>query len=104
MYLDFWPLGPRLLFLSDPEIISQFITTGQSLPKSSLETDYLDRFLGKYNMLSLEGGDWKRQRSMFNPGFSLSHLMTLTPYIVDASMAFYDVLSQKAYVVPWYRF
>lgn len=96
IYLDWWPLGPRLLFLSDPETISQFITTGQSLPKSSLETNYLDRFLGKSNMVSLEGGEWKRLRSAFNPGFSASHLITLVPYIVDASMAFYDVLNRKA--------
>jgi cytochrome P450 len=95
-YLDFWPLGPRFLLIADPEISSQFITTGQSLPKSPLETDYVNRFLGEGNMVSAEGGQWKRLRSMFNPGFSASHLMTLVPYIVDASMVFCEVLRGKA--------
>ena len=96
IYLDFWPLGPRLLLIGDPEVSSQFITTGQSLPKSPLETNYMNVFLGKGNMVSAEGEQWKRLRSMFNPGFSSSHLMTLVPYIVDASMVFYDVLCRKA--------
>jgi len=95
-YLDLWPVGPRILFLVDPEMISKFITTGQSLPKSTLETEYLDVFLGKSNMVSLEGSHWKNLRSMFNPGFSPSHLMTLVPYIVDAGMVFYDVIKEKA--------
>jgi len=95
-YFDLWPMGPRFLFLSDPEMISQFITTGQSLHKSSLETNYLDSFLGKRNMVSLEGAHWKSVRSMFNPGFSASHLMTLVPYIVDAAMVFYDIVKAKA--------
>ncbi|KAF2672088.1 cytochrome P450 [Microthyrium microscopicum] len=95
-YLDMWPLGPRFLFMSDPELISQYITTTQSLPKSSLETDFLDRFLGKLNMVSSEGSHWKRLRSMFNPGFSASHLMTMVPYIVDSSMVFLDILNKKA--------
>lgn len=95
-YLDLWPLGPRFCFMADPEVISQFITTGQSLPKSYLETDYLDIFLGKSNMVSVEGAHWKSLRSMFNPGFSSGHLMTLVPYIVDAAVVFHEVLGQKA--------
>jgi cytochrome P450 len=95
-YFDLWPLGPRFCFMSDPEIVSQFITTGQSLPKSYLETNFLNKFLGKNNMVSIEGGHWKSLRSMFNPGFSPGHLMTLVPYIVDATMVFHEVLEQKA--------
>ena len=95
-FIDFWPLGPRFCFMTDPEEISQSITTGRSLPKAPLETDYLNTFLGKQNMPSLEGVHWKRQRSMFNPGFAASHLMTLVPYIVDASIVFFDVMQQKA--------
>lgn len=33
---------------------------------------------------------------MFNPGFSASHLMTMVPYIVDASELFYDIMLSNA--------
>ena len=95
-YVDWWPLGPRWLFMSDPELISQYVTTAQNLPKSILETAFLDKFLGDSNMVSIEGEKWKTQRSMFNPGFSTAHLMTLVPYIVDSSLVFCDVINQKA--------
>lgn len=95
-YVDNWPLGPRFLHIADPEVASKFVTTGQSLPKSPLMTAYVNTLLGKQNMVSLEGAHWKSLRSMFNPGFSASHLMTLVPFIVDSSMVFHDVLLQKA--------
>ena len=96
-YVDWWPFGPRWLFISDPEIISQHVTgPPQSLPKSPLETAYLDDFLGPHNMVSVEGQHWKNLRAMFNPGFSSAHLMTLVPYIVDASLVFCDVIRDKA--------
>ncbi len=95
-YVDFWPLGPRQLFIADPELSSQYITTGQSLPKSPLLGDYLLKLLGANNMVSLEGSQWKALRSMFNPGFASAHLMTLVPYIVDQSLVFCDVLRELA--------
>lgn len=95
-YVDFWPLGPRSLFIADPELSSQYVTTAQSLPKSSLTTDFLGRLLGSNNMVGLEGAQWKALRSMFNPGFASAHLMTLVPYIVDQSLVFCDVLKEAA--------
>jgi cytochrome P450 len=95
-YVDLWPLGPRIMYIADPEVASKFITTGQSLPKSPLETDFINKLLGDKNMVSAEGHNWKSLRTMFNPGFSASHLMTLVPYIVDASMVFHDIIQQKA--------
>lgn len=95
-YVDFWPLGPRSLFITDPELSSQYVTTTQSLPKSDLVNDYLYRLLGRNNMVSLEGEKWKTLRSMFNPGFASAHLMTLVPYIVDQSLVFCDVLREAA--------
>ena len=95
-YLDWWPLGPRWLFIADPELASKYITTGQSLPKSHLSVRYLTTLLGAGNMITLEGHAWKSLRSIFNPGFSASHLMTLVPYIVDSSMVFLELLRSKA--------
>lgn len=95
-YVDWWPLGPRWLFIADPVLASKYVTTGQSLPKSRLTADYLERLLGANNMVGVEGQAWKSLRSIFNPGFSASHLITLVPYIVDSSLVFLDILREKA--------
>lgn len=95
-YVDWRPAGPVWLFIADPELASQYVTTGQSLPKSRLETAFLDRFLGPNNMVSLEGPKWKSMRSMFNSGFASKNVMTLVPYIVDATLVFCDVMREKA--------
>jgi cytochrome P450 len=95
-YVDWRPAGPLWCFIADPELASQYVTTDQSLPKSTLETDYLDRFLGKNNMVSAAGHKWKSLRVMFNPGFSANNLMTLVPYIIDASLVFCEVMQEKA--------
>ena len=84
------------MFIADPEITSQYITTGHSHLKSPLETAFLNKFLGDKNMVSVEGAEWKSLRSVFNPGFAASHLMTLSGYIVDASLEFCDVMREKA--------
>lgn len=47
-------------------------------------------------MLITEGAEWKRARSAFNPGLTISHLMTLVPGIVDDSMIFKQVLLNAA--------
>lgn len=82
--------------MADPELASEFITVKQSLPKSSLETGYLNQFLGKNNMISIEGSHHKSLRTMFNPGFSASNIMTYADAIVEATLRFIDVLKEKA--------
>ncbi|EXJ72438.1 uncharacterized protein A1O5_04942 [Cladophialophora psammophila CBS 110553] len=84
------------MFIADPEVASKYLTTGQSLPKSRLTTDFLTKLLGANNMVGLEGQAWKSLRSIFNPGFSASHLITLVPYVVDSSLVFLDLLLEKA--------
>ena len=95
-YMDLWPIGPRWLFITDPELASHYVTTGTSLPKSKLVVAFLSKLLGDNNMVSVDGPQWKKLRTMFNPGFSSVHLMTLVPYMVDASVTFCEVLREKA--------
>ena len=39
---------------------------------------------------------WKTWRNIFNPGFSLANLMTLTPAIVGETLVLCDVLQKYA--------
>jgi cytochrome P450 len=47
-------------------------------------------------MLFAEGQEWKRARGLFNPGFALSHLMTLVPSIVDDTAVFHQKFGELA--------
>ncbi|KAH8673503.1 cytochrome P450 [Xylariales sp. PMI_506] len=95
-YVDWRPFGPLWMFSSDPELASRYATTTQSLPKSPYETSFLNHFLGEANIVSLEGHSWKQVRSMFNPGFSATNVMTMADYIVDACLEFKNVWRELA--------
>lgn len=95
-YVDWRPVGPLWLFIADPEISSDFVTTTQSLPKSPMETEYVVRLLGARNLVSLEGRSWKTLRSMFNPGFSSSNIMAMTGYMIDSILEFREAIGEKA--------
>lgn len=47
-------------------------------------------------MVSVDGPKWKMLRSIFNPGFSASHLMSLIPYMLDSALIFVDACREKA--------
>lgn len=40
----------------------------------------------------MEGQVWKTWRNIYNPGFSLAHLMTLSPVIVKETLNLCDIL------------
>lgn len=90
------PFGPLTLYIADPVTASQYVTTGQSLPKGTPAKAYMDRLLGQNNMVAVEGAHWKALRTAFNPGFSLTNIMTATDWIVDASLNFCAVMKTKA--------
>lgn len=58
--------------------------------------DFLVPLVGKDDMVSSNGGLWKRWRTMFNPGFSSQHLMTLVPGIVDDVQVYVEKLNEHA--------
>lgn len=68
----------------------------QNMPKGAIAMDYLTVFLGKRNMVALEGNDHKAVRAIFNPGFSQKHLMTYAGAITKATTQFTKLLRAKA--------
>ncbi|KAI1758533.1 cytochrome P450 [Hypoxylon sp. FL1150] len=95
-YVDWRPFGSLYMNIADPVVASQYVTTGQSLPKSPLVGGFLEKLLGKNNMVTLEGARWKSVRSIFNPGFSPTNIMSLADVIVDASLAYCELIREKA--------
>ncbi|ORY67046.1 cytochrome P450 [Pseudomassariella vexata] len=95
-YLDWRQFGPLGLYIGDPVVASKYVTTTQSLPKNPLARVYLETFLGRNDMVTAEGVHWDSLRSIFNPGFSLGNIITLTDSIVHARVTFGDVIHTKA--------
>jgi cytochrome P450 len=94
-YFDTWPFGDPILIILDPEIAAQ-VTQQHSLDKHESLKNYLRPLLGDDNMVAVSGEMWKKLRAMFNPGFSLNHLMTLVPGIVDNTLTFVETMNNFA--------
>ncbi|KAL3472841.1 cytochrome P450 monooxygenase [Aspergillus californicus] len=94
--IDYRPICRPVLFIGSHEIAEQISRSTKlfrtSVPKVDL--GYLEPILGRSSILSAEGEEWKRLRRMFNPWFSLQHLMTLLPPIVDKTMTFVHCLDR----------
>jgi cytochrome P450 len=94
-YIDLWPMADPFLAVFDPELAAQF-TTDYSAPKYPGIRDFLTPLAGPGDMVSSDGPHWKKWRSIFNPGFAGSHLMSLVPGIVDYITVFTEKLSDLA--------
>lgn len=94
-YIDIWPLGPPYLMVIEPDLISQF-TQANQLPKDTGLQVFLKPLAGKQNLVTMEGPTWKRWRSIFNPGFSASHLSSLVPSMVEKVKIFEGKVRQYA--------
>lgn len=81
-YLDNWPFSAPILVIASPTSAYQ-ITQEHSLPKFPALRHFLRPLTGEYDLVTMEGELWKTWRSIYNPGFSSSHLMTLVPDIMS---------------------
>lgn len=95
-YIDVWPAANPLLISLHPSISNQFTAGEHSTPKDPALLDFLLPVGGPSNLVSDEGQQWKTWRKIFNPGFSLTHLMTVVPDIADIVSTFHGVLERKA--------
>lgn len=93
--LDLWPVADPMLFIYDPEIAAQ-VTTDFQTPKYKAMELFMSHLAGPGDMVSISGPQWKKWRSVFNPGFAASHLMTLVPMVVDESVIFAEKMKEHA--------
>ena len=90
-YLDLWPFGPSMLVVTSPNALFQ-MTQEHSLPKYHALRKFLRPMTGEYDLVTMEGDMWKKWRSIFNPGFSPSHLMSFVSAILEETMTFCEIL------------
>ncbi|MCJ1281249.1 hypothetical protein MMC26_000567 [Xylographa opegraphella] len=94
-YLDNWPFSAPILVTASPSTAYQ-IAQEHSLPKFHAMRKFLRPLTGEYDLVTMEGQLWKTWRAIYNPGFSLTHLMTLVPQIVKETAVFCEILQQHA--------
>ncbi|KAJ2901774.1 hypothetical protein MKZ38_001394 [Zalerion maritima] len=90
-YIDSWPFQDPMIAVLEPDMVAQF-TVETSMPKAPGVADEFRPLTGATDILCLEGQEWKRWRTMFNPAFSLRNLSAMIPKIVKEGLALRDVL------------
>ena len=101
-YIDAWPFTTLTLVVASPATLAQ-ITTEHVLPKFPAIKDYLYPLANGKDIVSMDGREWKYWRAIFNPGFNMSHLMTLVPDIVKETTVFCEVLQHHALEQDMFR-
>ena len=94
-YIDTWPFGHPICAIVDPDVAYQ-VTVQWCLPKHAALEEAIWPLAGTKNLASMDGVEHKRWRTIFNPGFSSAHLMTLVDGIMDDVQTFMDVLGKHA--------
>lgn len=94
-YLDMWPFAKPILIVASPTAAYQF-TQERSLPKSSELRAFLKPLAENKDLVSLEGQSWKLWRSVYNPGFSATHLIHLVPQIMKEVFTFREILRERS--------
>jgi cytochrome P450 len=91
--LDLWPVYQPMLMISGPEVATQAMK--YDLPKPSDQEASFRPVVGGPSLISMNKEQWKFWRSLLNPGFSASHMLSLVPIIVDAMDVFCELLQEK---------
>ena len=74
--MDMWPAADPILYVFDPDVAQQ-VTVDFVARKHRGIADFLIHIAGPGDLVSSDGPHWKKWRSIMNPGFAASHLMSL---------------------------
>ncbi|KAF1976199.1 cytochrome P450 [Bimuria novae-zelandiae CBS 107.79] len=89
--MDYWPVFQPVLMISGPDLAIQ-ASIKHDLPKPRDQQDSFRPIIGGPSLITMNEQQWKRWRSLFNPGFSASHMLELVPTIVDSVQVFREQL------------
>jgi cytochrome P450 len=91
-YLDLYPFAEPMVFLLDPAVSAQV----DRLPRHKIALDLIRGLAGTKGIFSTKGAEWLAQHNWFMPAFSISHIMTLVPGIVEETLVFREKLAKYA--------
>lgn len=90
-YLDVYPAAEPMLFIIDPTVAAQV----HNVARHPLSNNFLRGLVGTKSIFT-DGKEWQAQRSWFAPAFSMSHLTTLVPGMVEETLVFREKLTNYA--------
>jgi hypothetical protein len=93
--MDLWPMYLPMLMIWGPGIAHQ-ASIKYEFPKPSGQESSMRPIIGGPSLLTMNNTQWKMWRSLLNPGFSTSHMLSLVPSIVDTVDIFCQLLERKA--------
>lgn len=94
-YLDTWPFGPPIVFITSPELAAE-IDSAAHYTRHPYMTNIVGPIVGSHSIMTASGAPWKSMRSMFNPGFAHKNLTLLIEDIVEETTVFRNKLSRLA--------
>lgn len=94
-YIDPWPFASPMLMIANIEMTNE-IMLKSNIPKHTVVVDFMKNYGGPGNLVASSGSEHRKWRSIFNPGFSPNHIMSLTPVIVDQCNVFCDIMAENA--------
>lgn len=94
-YVDLWPFNTPILFANSPTAAYQLLQE-HSLLKADPVRKFMYPLTQNNDLVTMEGQTWKKWRSIFNPAFSASHLITLVPAMLEAVSTYSDILAEHA--------
>lgn len=93
--MDLWPVYDPVLMTFSPEISMQ-VANKYNLQKPHDSVNIFTPIVGGQSLISMNDDEWKLWRSLFNPGFSTSHMLDLVPHIVHSVEIFSSLLQERA--------
>lgn len=92
--MDVWPVFPAVYMIYDPDT-SVHVSTKYNLPKVHNFHKFMLPITGGPSLLSMNDAEWKKWRSIFNPGFSFGNMADQVPAVVDSVQVFCEILRDK---------
>jgi len=94
-YMDLWPFAESLVIITDPALAAQ-TQNSPNFHRHPFVNSFLGGLVGKRSIFSTTPKDWHRQRGWFAPAFSMTHLLTLVPGMVEEALVFKEKLTKYA--------
>lgn len=94
-YLDLWPIAWGQIVVTDPDVALE-MTAVRNHPKHEAEGQMIDPLIGRGNIVTANGPQWKHLHRMLSPAFAISHITNMRPMVAEEVMKFRSIIHEKA--------
>ncbi|WYZ42278.1 hypothetical protein EsH8_V_001173 [Colletotrichum jinshuiense] len=95
IYLDLWPIMRSPIVAVYKNTVAAQFTQTKNLDKHQTSLDFMNPLTKGKDIASLQGDEWKKWRSWFNPGFSSRNVSTIVPELIEEIKVFAGNLRQR---------